>query len=309
MSTHVSSDVRKYSQSRGNDRLVLIEIADQATHEGWAVLYAATIAENTLIAVRTVFDCLGRLEAAGELERRSGKARGRSNVFRVLVAKEPRLSGEPVPGELVEKFRLPGGYADSADPPSADSADPGYADSCTPGMQPAADSKRVFPSSPRKTREQSSLAAPNAAAGPSRSEVKAMVVREPDQIRALMTRSGWLESSDAEWLFTRDGQRRDWLFEAVGEVVGLSTKDLTKNGRGRVNGALKQLRDVGADPLEVLRRGRRFVKQPHRGGRRPSIFELATLWAELGDAADDRFAGGDARHADAVARAARVVSG
>jgi len=317
VSGHVVSDVKKHSTARGNDRLVLIEIADQANHDGWAVLRVGTIAENTLVAPRTVHDCLNRLEAADELERRSGKEAGRSNVFRVLIG--ARAKGEPVPVELVEKFDLPTtltsaepahpptnpdevpGSAASAEGGYAEPADQGYAATRRGGMQPAADIRDSSPPSSPKT--DSSLRSESAATP--RDEVRRHVLMTPEHLRATMATRGWMESDSTAWLFLRYGQRRDWLFEAAGEVVGISPAELTKNGRGRVNGALKQLRDVGADPLEVIRRGRRFVQGR---GRRPSIFELATVWAELGEAADDRFSRGDSRLAEAAERAARAVS-
>ena len=134
-----------------------------------------------------------------------------------------------------------------------------------------------------------------------------LIILPPDQLIARFVADGWLESSDSPWVFTRpDSKPLDLLMAALIEVRGIRRKDITDQHWSSLGKAAQMLRKVGADPLEVLRRGRRFVQAR---GRRPSIFELATLWAEFGAAADDRFGGGDARHADAVARAARVVSG
>lgn len=44
---------------------------------------------------------------------------------------------------------------------------------------------------------------------------------------------------------------RDLLFEAVADACGWDWRKLTKVERGKLNGAVGQLRDIGADPSEV----------------------------------------------------------
>jgi hypothetical protein len=67
--------------------------------------------------------------------------------------------------------------------------------------------------------------------------------------------------SPADSLGPRGG--RDVVFEAVCESVGWPVGELTKDARGRVNAATKQLRDLGASPAEIRTRADRYrVKHP-----------------------------------------------
>lgn len=52
--------------------------------------------------------------------------------------------------------------------------------------------------------------------------------------------------------------RRDELFEAVAEACGIDWHDLTRTARGSLNGAVGQLREVGATPDEVRRRAQHW---------------------------------------------------
>jgi hypothetical protein len=49
-------------------------------------------------------------------------------------------------------------------------------------------------------------------------------------------------------------QKRDLLFESLISELGISAEDLTSTSRGAVNKALKELRAVGATPVELRRR-------------------------------------------------------
>jgi len=59
---------------------------------------------------------------------------------------------------------------------------------------------------------------------------------------------------------TTDSKQRDLLFEAVVDVCGQKMDRMTKSERGRINAALKQLRDVGATPEQVRGAARRYSK-------------------------------------------------
>lgn len=59
---------------------------------------------------------------------------------------------------------------------------------------------------------------------------------------------------------TKDPKQRDLLFEAVVDVCGQDPKRLTKSERGRINAALKQLREVGADHHDVRAAARRYAQ-------------------------------------------------
>lgn len=88
MSIKVIHDVFDNSEMRGNDRLVMLSIAynaDNGTRLAWPSV--ANIAQRTRIPVRTVWRCIKRCVAAGELRVvRNGRG-GRSNLYEVTVAK------------------------------------------------------------------------------------------------------------------------------------------------------------------------------------------------------------------------------
>lgn len=49
-------------------------------------------------------------------------------------------------------------------------------------------------------------------------------------------------------------REKDYLFEALIDVLGYSKNDLTRNIRGQINNALKQLREVNASPEDIYER-------------------------------------------------------
>ena len=304
-------------------RLTLISLASvadahgESSHPGIGYL-----AETTGASERTVQRSLEALAAVGLIEdtgERTGRT-GRVVVWRMLLPEGTAKAAWPKHAQWRQDVTITrdseGQGPDGEAAANADTVS-GLNDDTVSGLDGANDdiddiqSRHLRQPAPLignqsgNQKTDSSLRSESAAAPLDREQIRRHVLMTPADLRTVMTAGGWSESDAAPWLFVRDGQRRDWLFEAVGEVVGLAPAELTKNGRGRVNGALKQLRDVGADPVEVIRRGRRFVQAR---GRRPSIFELATLWAEFGEAADDRFGRGDARRAEALDRARRAVS-
>lgn len=92
MSVHVSSWVWKHSTTKGNDRLVLLALADIADDAGVCWPSVSHIASKTLLHEQTVRTRLKALKAAGELawEDRPGT----SNRFRVVMA-TPTKSATP----------------------------------------------------------------------------------------------------------------------------------------------------------------------------------------------------------------------
>lgn len=298
-------------------RLTLISLASVADAHGESSFPGLEyLAETTGASERTVQRSLDGLVAEGLIED-SGERRGRTGrvvVWRMFVPEGFSKAVWPKHWQWRQSDVITTGAEEASNPVTVS----GLNDDTVSGLEPANDdiddtqSRHLRHSAPPignqsgNQKTDSSLRSESApeAVAEDRAMIQRHVSMNPEDLRAEMTRFRWVESSNTPWLFMFDGRRRDWLFEAVGEVVGVSPRELTKNGRGRVNGALGQLRDVGADPREVLQRGRRFVQQRRR---RPSVFELVTNWAELGPAADDRFASGDARHADAAARAKAVA--
>lgn len=79
-------------------------------------------------------------------------------------------------------------------------------------------------------------------------------------------------------------ERRDLLFEAVADECRIDLDELTDDGRRNLNGCVKQLRDVAADPIEVRRRS-----DFYRSGNAPGIPRgtkltaraLVSHWASL----------------------------
>jgi hypothetical protein len=62
------------------------------------------------------------------------------------------------------------------------------------------------------------------------------------------------ENRQVEPLATASRERpRDVLFETVADVCGYNLKALTKTARGRLNAAVKELRDIQADPDQIVR--------------------------------------------------------
>jgi hypothetical protein len=103
VSTKVTEWCWEHSQATGTDRLVLIAIGDQASHEGLnAYPSYATLAHRCRVSIKTVQRSVQKLEALGELavDRRAGPAReGRTNqrpniysfpAFRISAGHETR---------------------------------------------------------------------------------------------------------------------------------------------------------------------------------------------------------------------------
>lgn len=67
------------------------------------------------------------------------------------------------------------------------------------------------------------------------------------------------ESSKTEVTLAPRARGRDLLFEAVVEVCGQDARRLTSSERGRINKALKDLREVGATPEQVRKAASRWT--------------------------------------------------
>lgn len=89
----------------------------------------------------------------------------------------------------------------------------------------------------------------------------------------------------------------DELWEAVVATCGIDASQLTASGRGAINNALKQLRDVEATPGQVKVRAQRYRNTWPQASLTPSA--LAKQWAALSgsgpetaptNTAEDRFA-------------------
>lgn len=85
MSVKVSSWVWERSRTIGNDRLVLLAIADCCNDAGYEAFPSIeTLADKTRLHERTVQRCVRNIEAIGEL-RREGSGGRHANVYMVLM--------------------------------------------------------------------------------------------------------------------------------------------------------------------------------------------------------------------------------
>lgn len=120
MSIKVQSWVYQDSEARGNERLVLLAIADEANDDGTnAYPGIATIAHKARLNERTTMRCLDRLEEAGRLKvvRPERKGRGYSNTY-VVVMQEP--GAQSVKGDTLSPLEDGEGEQPSACPPAGE---------------------------------------------------------------------------------------------------------------------------------------------------------------------------------------------
>jgi len=73
---------------------------------------------------------------------------------------------------------------------------------------------------------------------------------------------------------------RDELWDMMLHVCGYQYDELTPSARGWVNQGVKELRDIGASPDELLKRSRKYW---HKFKRRPSPSAISKHWSSLGD--------------------------
>jgi hypothetical protein len=101
MSTRVQTWVFLNSEATGNDRLVLLALADEADDDGGSCYPSIQrLALKTRCNARTVRRCIERLEADGALDvERGGAGRGNVNRYRILLDKGDNLS--PLPAGIM----------------------------------------------------------------------------------------------------------------------------------------------------------------------------------------------------------------
>ena len=82
-------------------------------------------------------------------------------------------------------------------------------------------------------------------------------------------------------LATQDNNssKRDLVFETLAEVCGYDWKGvMTKDERGRLNKAVKQLKDINATPEEIHLRAKNFVLAY---GFHPQPQSITSMWTKL----------------------------
>jgi hypothetical protein len=97
------------------------------------------------------------------------------------------------------------------------------------------------------------------------------------------------EEEEEELASQRDAERdvtplprRDELFERLVAECGIDPDEITKTARGGINNALRQLREVGANPNQVTLRSRRYRERFRDASLTPSA--LVKHWASLNGA-------------------------
>ena len=80
----------------------------------------------------------------------------------------------------------------------------------------------------------------------------------------------------------RESAKRDELFEAVAEACGIDWRTLTQSGRGPLNRAVKELRDIGVSADQVGGRAAAYKKQYPDAALTPMA--LTKHWASLAPA-------------------------
>ena len=73
---------------------------------------------------------------------------------------------------------------------------------------------------------------------------------------------------------------RDELFDALVNELGINPAELTRSARGRINCALKELREVHATPVQIRDRSREYRKR--FDGAAFTATALAAHWPGLG---------------------------
>ncbi len=86
------------------------------------------------------------------------------------------------------------------------------------------------------------------------------------------------DKSREEYIEGEQVRNKDLIFENLANVCGMDWTKLTKSERGRLNQAVKELKEVGATPEDVLERGQNFVLSY---GFNPSPQSLPKLWTSL----------------------------
>ena len=93
-----------------------------------------------------------------------------------------------------------------------------------------------------------------------------------DKIRVDKSNSG-LATQD------NNSSKRDMIFETLAEVCGYDWKGvMTKDERGRLNKAVKQLKDINATPEEIQLRAKNFVLAY---GFHPQPQSITSMWTKL----------------------------
>lgn len=101
-------------------------------------------------------------------------------------------------------------------------------------------------------------------------------MKEQDAADKAAGRYDWVDDIKEE---LADERKRDLLFEALCEACGADWTQMTKAERGKYNAACKQLREIGAEPEEVIRRAKRYAYEHKDWALTPTA--LISHWSEF----------------------------
>lgn len=131
MGMKAMTKVWEWSRSSGNDRMVLLAIADHANDDDECFPGVARIAKKSRISERTVQRCFKNLEKLGELIIKEGEGfstkGGKTNLFIITVKGGDKLSGSDNGGKKVVTNRTKGSDTAMSPKPSVEpSVEPKY---------------------------------------------------------------------------------------------------------------------------------------------------------------------------------------
>lgn len=266
MSVHVTSAVWKGSQADGTARLVLLRLADQADDAGWCWPSLEGLAADCRVSVASVQRALIALQKGEELARWR-RGRKQSNVYRVLVG-TPAVVTVPAGFGSLTPY-VTGQNDRSTVIGQSDQSPSGDWSSGAPVIGHSCDQRTVIEPPEEDTSEQ----------------VSSLEVAGESDAATVTTVPLGVQISQVDQPAVP--ARRDLLFEAVAEVCGWDMFAVTDRARGWINGALPDLRKLGATPDQVRWKAR-IYRANDPAGKRPTPSALVKHWPALTAASLER---------------------
>jgi len=254
MSNKALNAVWQHSTAKGNQRLVLLSIADQADDNGWAFPSHENIQARTLLARRTVQRAVQQLQQ--HLELAVVERIGTSNLYRVMVG-DLADGHHPAPAHLVEHLerrnRNRDGGSAKLTPPDLQSGSrqsdtgerqidtPGRATSDTP-VAPPGDARTII--EPPIQPSEEPLAEPELG---SEAALAVIALHSRECERPLCDRGAG-----------HPGPHRDMWFEAVEIAL---RQPIAPNHASRAARLARYAEDAGHPPEEIIRRAAVIVRE------------------------------------------------
>ena len=286
MSTHIASDVWKYSQAHGAALLVLVSLADQANDAGECWPSVESIAARCRVSVRSVHRYLDALVALGELEKTERPGRSSSYVVKPLGQPTPdttpaNLADPRTPANMTEgSANLTDAPANLADPTPANLAD----GSATAGRQNRHSTGRAEEPSSSATAD----AAPDKDAPGAREDVDRVCEHLASRIEANGSRrptitKGW--RTEARLLIDRDGRTERQVHTAIDWCQDHTFWRSNILSMGKLREKYDQMRLRAKDELAESRGDHRPVQPVPAYAETPALPPDALPWQQQPQAA------------------------